>query len=265
MFFILSKLFWILAQPLSLLAIALLLIIVFVLRGMRRTAAAFAVVSFAALLAVGYTTLGAAMIAPLEDRFSRPAAMPEEVAAIVVLGGGFDGKVSNARGIAELRASGDRFVEAVALARLYPQAMVVVSGGFGSLVQEGDSDATIAERFYPRLGLGLGRLVVEGESRNTAENAAEVASLVGDRGGRVLLVTSAFHMPRSVALFRRAGFEVVPWPVDYRSSGMSVGLIDFDNPVENLFTVTTAMREWIGLVAYWMTGQIESPFPEGEP
>ncbi len=260
MFFVLSKIFWALAQPVSLIVVlsALALVLLWFERHRSAGTLLFVAVSIGAL--GGYSTLGVLMIRPLEDRFPPPARPPQQVDAIIVLGGGFDGKVSRTRNEAELRASGDRFVEAIALAMRYPEAKVVISGGFGSLFQEGDTDAVIAKDFYPRFGIGPDRLLLEGESRNTAENAAFVKGLLKP-GGTVLLVTSAFHMPRSVGLFRKAGVEVVPWPVDYRSTGEEGVGLDFDNPVENLFTTSTAIREWLGLVAYKLTGQIDDLLP----
>ena len=79
--------------------------------------------------------------------------------------------------------------------------------------------------------------------------------------GTVLLVTSAFHMPRSVGLFRKQGLDVVPWPVDYRSTGTEGVGIDIDNPPDNILTTGTALREWVGLIAYRLTGQIDDLFP----
>ena len=77
-----------------------------------------------------------------------------------------------------------------------------------------------------------------------------------------LLVTSAFHMPRSVGLFRKVGFPVIPWPVDYRTSGAEgIGLFR-DNPTNSLLTTTTAVREWIGLAGYWLSGRIDTLLPE---
>ena len=89
--------------------------------------------------------------------------------------------------------------------------------------------------------------------------------LVAPEAGQTwLLVTSAFHMPRAMALFRKADFAVLPWPVDFRTSGREgVGLF-VDNPVDSLQATTIALREWIGLFAYWLSGRIDRPFPAPE-
>lgn len=106
------------------------------------------------------------------------------------------------------------------------------------------------------------RLVLESRSRNTYENAVFTRRMVSPEPGETwLLVTSAFHMPRAKALFDKAGFPTVPWPVDYRTTGREgIGLLR-DNPLDSLQTTTLAIREWTGLLAYRLTGRIDSLFP----
>jgi uncharacterized SAM-binding protein YcdF (DUF218 family) len=262
MFFVVSKIFWAVAQPFSFCLV--LLVAGLMLLVLRRRKLSIAVLSFATLLLVllGFTTLGVLMIRPLEDRFARPARLPADISAIIVLGGGFDGRVSGARQIEELMASGDRFVEALRLAQLYPKAKIVVSGGYGSLTPEGETDAIIAQRFFTGLGIGPDRLILEGQSRNTEENAEMTKSLLNPQAGdTLLLLTSAFHMPRSMGLFRAAGLTVIPWPADYRSTGTESFGLDLANQAGNLQTATTALREWMGLFAYKLTGKIEEILP----
>ena len=262
MFFLLSKILWLLVQPLSLVFLLILLGLLASWRGWRRTGLGFTLAGLVALGLFAFTTLGALLIAPLENRFARPATPPADVGAIIVLGGGFGGVVSQARGNEELRESGDRFVEALRLARLYPQARIIISGGVGNPFQDSESDADIARRFYAGMGLPDGRLTFEGESRNTAENAAFSKSLVDVAPGQsVLLVTSAFHMPRSVGIFRQAGLEVVPWPVDYRAVPDPGFGLELAEPSFNITTASVAIKEWIGLAAYYATGRTSALFP----
>ena len=219
----------------------------------------------AAFLILGsatWTSLGQNLLEPLEDRISRPNPVPENVEGIVVLGGGLEGAINLVRGGYELNAAGDRFVETAVLARRYPQARVVVSGGSGSLMLEGEGDAATAQRLLTAQGVDQSRLVLENESRNTYENALFSKKLVAPAPGETwLLVTSAFHMPRALALFRKAGFEVVPWPVDYRTTGRG-NLLFAAKGNDSLHTHTHPIREWIGLFAYWLSGRIDSPFPK---
>lgn len=261
MFFLISKIFWALVQPLSATLLLVLLGVVLAAMGKRRLGISAGVLGVLVLGLTGFTTLGALMIAPLEDRFERPAQMPEAVAAIVMLGGASSGSVSAARGLTELTVAGDRFVETLRLAQLYPQAKVVITGGVGSIESEGETEAATAERFFTGLGIAPERLVLEDQARNTAENADFTAALLGELDGPAVMVTSAFHMPRSMGLFRKAGLEMLPWPTDYRSTGEESVGFDIRNPVDNLTTATTAMKEWIGLLVYHWSGKIDELLP----
>lgn len=261
MFFIVSKVFWGLVQPVSLTFLLFLFAWLLSLFGRRRSGLVVGAVGLLLFGACAFTTLGAMMIAPLENRFERPAVLPDDVAAIIMLGGATAGRVSTRRQVAELSEAGDRLTETLRLARLYPEARIVLSGGVGLLIADGEPEATTAQRFFVEQGVEPDRLVLEAESRNTDENATLTLALLGDPDGAVMLVTSAFHMPRSVGIFRKAGLEVIAWPADYRSAGdESVG-IDIVNPVLNLTTTGVAMREWIGLAVYGWTGRSSELFP----
>lgn len=261
MFFYLSKIFWFFVQPLNLAIFLLLAGLLAAVVGRRRWAATGSVFAFLILALSAWTSLGAMMLNPLEERFPKPS-MPDEVDGIVVLGGGFEGAINLVRGGYELNSGGDRMVETAILARHFPEAKVVVSGGTGELFLDGEGDATTAPRLLTALGVSADRLILENKSRNTYENAVFTKGLVTPKPGETwLLVTSAFHMPRAKALFDKSGFATVPWPVDYRTSGREgIGLFR-DNPADSLQVTTMAIREWIGLFAYWLSGRIDQPFP----
>ena len=262
MFFILSKLFWAIAQPIDLIAVILLAGVVAGWFGHRKVLRGAATLAFLALALAAWTSLGALMLGPLEGRYQRPSPPPAKVDGIVVLGGGLEGAINLARGGYELNSGGDRFVEAAVLARRYPEARIVISGGVGTLLLEGESDATSAQRLLTALGVDPDRLTLEATSRNTYENAVFTSRMVKPKPGETwLLVTSAFHMPRAKALFDAVGFATVPWPTDYRTSGREGISLFADNSADALSNTTTAIREWIGLFAYWLAGRIPSPFP----
>lgn len=262
MFFVLSKVFWTVAQPLT--AATLVLIVGFglALFRFRRSGLSLIGLGLFVLVLSGFTNLGEVLMQPLENRFARPAEAPQDVSGIIVLGGGIDGVVSGARGVEELNAGGDRFVEAARLARRYPEARIVVTGGHGTLTRMGETDAIVARRLYDGLGLDPTRLLFEGESRNTEENAQFTRELLQPQAGqRFLLVTSAFHMPRSMGLFRKAGIDVIAWPVDYRTTGERWLEAELFNPPSNMDVLSFAIREWVGLAAYSVTGKIDELFP----
>lgn len=260
MFYLAAKVFWVVAQPVSLVALLLVASVILLSWGRRRLGLSTTAVALLLLLLCGFTSLGAMIIRPLEDRFTRPSVMPETVDSIIVLGGSTLARVSTGRGVAELNEAGDRLTDAVALARLYPEAKIVFSGGEG-IIDRGEPEAATAERFLLSQGIAPQRLVLEDQARNTDENAELTAEMLGEAGGRSILVTSAFHMPRSMGLFRRVGLDVVPWPTDYRSSGQESFGFDFANPIHNLNVSSVAIKEWIGLLVYSWTGRIDTVLP----
>ena len=265
MFFYLSKLFWLVAQPLNLATLLVLGGLLAWLFRWRRTGIILSSAAFLILAFSAWTTLGALMLHPLENRFARPSPVPDRVDGIIVLGGGLEGGINLVRGGYELNGSGDRFVETAILARRYPQARVLVTGGTGTLILEGEGDADTAPRLLTALGVEPERLLLENRSRNTHENAVFSKEMVKPEPGETwLLVTSAFHMPRAMALFRKAGFPVLPWPADYRTAGNEPLGLARDNAMDSLQNVTTALREWIGLIAYRFSGRIDEILPPAE-
>jgi uncharacterized SAM-binding protein YcdF (DUF218 family) len=217
----------------------------------------------AVLLALcGFSPVGKLLILPLEQRF--PPWEPSSGApdGIVVLGGGIEPDLSAAHGRPILDRSGARIVAAAELARQYPNARIVYSGGNANLVGDDSAkEADYALAMLESLGVAKARLTAERLSRNTVENADFAKEVAKPREGeRWLLVTSAFHMPRSIGLFRRAGFKVEAYPVDWRASPSKA--LSFSSVAMNgLERTEVAMREWIGLAAYRVTGKIDDFLP----
>jgi uncharacterized SAM-binding protein YcdF (DUF218 family) len=260
MFFPLSKIGWLLIQPIGLLGLLFAALLALSIRRSAWLIAWLAAAGLGLVLGTSQTNIGKLALQPLENFYERPAAMPlaGEVAGIIVLGGGFEGDVTRLRGGFELGESGDRFVEAVRLARLYPKVPVVVSGGEASLIGETEGDAAISKRFFDAFGVAADRLILEDRSMNTYQNAAYTkAVLPKDATGKWLLVTSAFHMPRSAAAFRKQGIDFIAWPVDYRTTGRERFEIGRDDAIQAFAEVSLAMREWVGLAVYAATGRID--------
>jgi uncharacterized SAM-binding protein YcdF (DUF218 family) len=217
----------------------------------------------AVLLALcGFSPVGKLLILPLEQRF--PPWDPARGApdGIVVLGGEIEPDLSAAHGRPVLDHSGDRLVAAAELARQYPYARIVYSGGNANLIGDDSAkEADYALSMLENLGVAKARLTAERLSRNTVENAEFTKTVARPKEGeRWLLVTSAFHMPRSIGLFRKAGFKVEAYPVDWRASPSKA--LSFSSIAMNgLERTEVAMREWIGLAAYRLTGKIDDFLP----
>ena len=221
---------------------------------------------FALLLVLGFSPLGQALLLPLEERFPRGAMPTEGIAGIIILGGFEDGSVSRARGALALNESAERLTEALVLARSLPDAKVVFTGGVADILQRGHSGAPAVGAYLEAAGVAAQRIVLEGRSRNTYENATFTRDLIMPKpGDRWLLVTSAWHMPRAIGTFRQAAFEVIPWPVDYRMTGPDELLQPFGALTEGLRRTDLATREWIGLIAYRLLGRSNALVPAPNP
>ncbi len=260
--FLLSKLFWVFAQPLSLAFLLAAFAAVLASIGCRRLSGVSAFLAALTLFVTLFTTTGTVALQVLEARFAKPATDPTEVTCLIILGGAFDNEINTARGGMELNQSADRFIEAMRLARNFPEARILVSGGDGSISGTFEGEAQTAERFFSAFDISPERLIKENTSRTTYENSLNTAELLKAQGlENCLLITSAFHMPRSVGLFAKAGITVTPWPVDYRTSGVVSPGLDFTQPALNAQITTTAVREWMSLTAYYLTGRIDTFFP----
>lgn len=263
MFFPLSKFLGFFALPSNfLIALGLVGLLLMPTR-LARHGRRLVVASILLLALVGFSPLGNLLMQPLEDRF--PAwgeGSGRSPDGIIVLGGGISPDVSAARGVPALNESGERLTATVDLARRYPQARVVFTGGDTTLVFEKGNEASAARQFFDAMGLPSDRILYEDRSRNTDENARFSKALVDPKPGeRWLLVTSAYHMPRAMGVFRSAGFAVEPYPVDWRTEGAPIRFEPFPALADGLKRTDTAVREWVGLLIYWLTGRSRELFP----
>jgi uncharacterized SAM-binding protein YcdF (DUF218 family) len=259
MFFVLSKTFGLLLLPtnflvaLGLLA-ALLLLTRFARLGRRLLVGVIALIAIS-----GLSPLGSVLLHPLESRFPSWDASRGAPDGIVVLGGPIDPDVSEIHGMPVTLGGADRLIQTAALARRYPNARILFTGGSGNLLGSDAKEADYAAELFTSLGVAKERLILERLSRNTYENAVFSKAIVTPKAGeRWLLVTSAYHMPRSIGLFRKVGFAVEPYPVDWRVGNVT----DFDGSViQGLRRTDIAVREWMGLITYRLRGRIDQLFP----
>lgn len=258
LFFLASKTFWLLLRPESWIVILLLTAAIAHGRGRRRSGQRLLVTSLLSILAIGTLPLGEALLSPLETRFP-PQPDVGDPAGIIVLGGGEHAAAMAVSGLPEVNDAADRFLAGLALARQYPEARLIFTGGSAALLGERPSGAEVALRIFQQAGIPAERIVLESAARNTAENASLTHALIDDPGpGPWILVTSAFHMPRAIGSFCRAGWRgLVAYPVDYRSSGSRIGW----DLAERLRTLNIAVKEWVGLAAYILTGRTRSLVP----
>jgi uncharacterized SAM-binding protein YcdF (DUF218 family) len=243
--FVLSKLLWAVLAPGNLLLLLLIAGLVW-----RRVL--YVVVPLFAVVAV--FPLADWLGLPLENRYPAPS-LPPHIDGMVVLGGAVDGRLSTVRHQPVISDAAERLTATVVLARRYPEARIVFSGGENALLPHGYNEAEASVAFLTELGVPRKRIVVEDRARNTWENAVYAKAMAQPKPGETwLLVTSAWHMPRALGCFRKLGWEMLPWPVDYRTEPGRVTLgFSLSRQLAALDVVT---REWIGLAAYWAMGRL---------
>jgi len=254
----LSKIFWRLVEPdLLLLGLVLIGLVLATTRRWARSGIRIAATGALLLLAVAFLPVDEWLITPLENRFPAPRTLPEHVDGIVVLGGALDPERSAAHGIPSLNAEAERMTSFVKLAGAYPTAKLVFTGGSASIFGDHLPEAEAAKTLFSDLGLDPSHIIFERDSRNTYENAILSKPLAAPKPGETwILVTSAFHMPRAVGIFRQAGWPVVAWPVAYKTGhGYDPSLAG------HLKNVDLALHEWSGLIAYRLLGRTDALFP----
>lgn len=263
MIFFLSKALWVLAEPGNLLLLTALMgcALLFTARArMGRNLVATVVVCFTL---ISFLPIGNWLLYPLENRFAVPE-LPARVDGVILLSGAFQARNSALRGEPELNKYAGRFTKFLELARKYPEAKLVFSGGAVFPLPGGVTESDIGRWFFTAQGLDPHRILFEDKSRNTHENVVFSKKLAQPRDGENwVLVTSAAHMPRAIGLFRRNGWTVIPYPAGYQSAPFleGVSLPDFGRQLERF---DDAVKEWTGLAAYYFLGRTSAIFPGPE-
>ena len=252
MLYWISKAVWRLAEPDNLLLLIALLGLATVLAGRRRVGFGVLTVALVAMLCVATLPIGATMLGSLEAHFPEPQ-IEGPIDGVIVLGGALNPEAYFTHPGSGLNSAATRIIEAARLARAYPTARIVYSGGPRPSEAPNVNEGEAARDLLVALGVDPARVTLDLESRNTYENAVEAARLIEPRpGARWLLVTSAFHMPRAIACFRAVGFPVTAFPVDFKYRQREKIGFDFASGLADL---DLAAHEWVGLVAYRMLGR----------
>lgn len=256
--FVLSKLLWALTAPATMLFFAVTLGWALQRRTPRFSnwllggSAIF-------LLLLSATPIGRVSLGALEDRFPQQK-IEGPIDGIIVLGGALSPEASSAVGHPQVNDSAERLTAFIELARAHPEAKLVFTGGSGEVFRQDVREADTVPSLLTSLGFDASRVVLERDSRNTWENAVDAKQLARPHPGEVwVLITSAWHMPRSVGCFRAAGWTVVPYPVDFRTLPRDRWpLLDTLNQLDQF---SAAAKEWVGLVGYHLMGRTDAWFP----
>lgn len=217
--------------------------------------------SLLGFLIIAITPLPYALFSILENRFPVAQKLPAKVAGIIVLGGSVDEVIYHQKGLVTLNGAGERLVAFAKLARQYPNAKLIFTGGTNSLSDVPKTEAQASEQFLKDVGVNTSKIIFEDKSRNTIENAKNVKELVQPKKGENwVLITSAFHMPRSVGVFEKQGWTIIPYPTDFRVNENSLSRLHY-NVIDGLDILDVALHEYVGLAVYYLKGEMDKLFP----
>jgi len=259
LFFVISKLVALVIVLETWLILGLVVALLARWRGWNRLATSATSLVLAALVLLTALPVGDWALAPLETRYPVNPPLDAPPDGIIVLGGAVETAKWRATGQVHLNDQAERVTEAAVLALRYPAARIVLAGGGATLGPIGGdlpSEAAAMAALLTQLGVDPARMILEDQSRNTAGNAEFSLALAQPKPGeRWLLVTSAAHMPRSMAAFDRAGWAgLTAWPVDLSTPPGGRGRT-WDLAL-NLYLLNRAVKEYVGIVAYALAARL---------
>lgn len=263
MFFGLSKIFWTLAQPLN--ALCLLALLGLALRFFRpRAGQGIMLAALLGILFFGIVPVGPWALTWLERQYPTPETLPAKIDGVIVLGGAFESYLTQKTG--HIVANGDieRVFCFVEIAKTHPEARLVFSGGSGDIMNPDARESEDAKAFFKLAGLEGRDILYETKSRNTYENALYTKEMIApEEGQNWIVVTSAFHMPRTMGIFGAAGWPVTPYQCDPKTDGTYTVFNRLPSVTANFTALNIAIKEMIGLIVYYATGKSAFILPDG--
>jgi len=260
----LSKFLPLFIYPLGL--ACLLLLITLVLWKKPRLAKALIMVTLTLLFIGGNRYVASSVVRSLEWQYL-PIEPMEPVDSIVILGGGTEPAISPRQSI-EVNTAGDRVIYGAMLARQFPDAKVIVSGGDIEFLDTASSTpAQDMAGLLEFMGVAKERILIQGNSQNTFEDAQLTCKMITENDFlNTLLVTSATHMPRSMTVFASAGCQVTAAPTDFTITDAAWQRLWHPNVEEffinmvpsytNLSALTKSIKEYFGLWYYHLNGTL---------
>jgi len=198
-------------------------------------------------------------------RFATNPELPDKVDGVIVLAGAEKSYSSAMWNQVELGGAAERDFAFMRFIRQYPDARHVFTGGSGSLKNQQYKAAHVAKRLFAGLGFDTSKIIFEENSKNTFENVKFSKNLVKPKPNETwVLITTSWHMPRSVGIFEKFEWPVIAYPVDHYTNPQNLFRVSL-NFSKNLSFLKMAIKEWVGLVAYYFTGKTSTIMPRSHP
>ncbi|MBT6338320.1 MAG: YdcF family protein [Desulfobacula sp.] len=265
LFFWISKLMWIVISPDSLLVILAIVGLALLYIGSYKKAKAFLGIMVFIMVMIAIFPAGEWLLSPLEMRFATNPELPDKIDGIIVLAGGEDPYLSAQWDQVELGGASERNFAFMRFIRQYPDARHVFTGGSGSLKHPQYKSTHVAKKLYSELGIDTSKIVFEELSKNTYESVKLSKTLIKPKGNeKWVLITTSWHMPRSVGIFEKFDWPVIAYPVDHYTDPQDLLRVSLSFS-KNLNILKMAVKEWVGLVAYYLTGKTSALLPRPQP
>jgi len=264
MFLFLSKLLPLFVYPMGLSCVLMVVSLVLLWKWPKRAAISLSLALLVLLLG-GNSWVNRELIQSLELRHIPPEELPT-AEAIVVLGGGIKAQIYP-RPWVDVSEAGDRILHGSQLYLQGKAPRLILTGGRINWKDGGPPESADMAQIARALGVPEEAILEDPSSLNTHENAVNVRQILDEEGiNRVLLVTSATHMPRSLLVFQKQGIEAIPAPTDYLSppgrnpseteTSWESALLSLIPDASRLRDTTNAIKEYIGLFVYGLRGWI---------
>ena len=255
MTFYLSKLLWMLFNPFNLIILLFFSSLIFSFLRLKIISRIFYIFAIFLFFVTGFLPTGSYLNYLLEKKYHSFDMYSLNIDGILVLSGATDPKLSEEYNQVILNESAERLTQTVFLLNKYPNAKIVFSGG-SSLIEFSDlNHSNIAKKFFENMNVNSTNIYYETKSRNTFENILLSKKIAKpDKNESWLIVTSAFHMHRALAIAKHLDWNFIPYPTDFRQSKKFKWKISF-NILSNLNDFEKSSHEWIGLISYYLLGR----------
>jgi len=264
-FFILSKLIWPLIMPENLIVLALIITSILLILKKDKLAKKWLLSTSSIVLIITVLPIGAWLTYPLETHFPTKPILPKQVDGIILLGGSFIPSTSQAWDKVQTNDYSDRIYNFLALMQQYPKAKAIFTGGQASINGQYPSEAYFAKQLFDSLGIESNRIIYDDKARNTYENIINTKKLAQAKPKENwVVVTTAYHLPRTIGLFCQQNWPVIPYPADFHTNPNELFSATFDFS-GNLQQLNEAIHEWVGLMAYYLTGKTPQWLPNQCP
>lgn len=253
-----SKFFGVIAYPIGLSCLLMCIAIGLIMTHKKKGALVCSFLSIFIIAFFACPLVSCFLFRSLENKFSQQSPLPNKASAIVLLGG-FTRPALPPRQYIEIGSSGDRLLHAVRLYKEQKASVIVCTGGKIPFLMDfpGSEAACMANLLSYFWGIDSSSIIIEDKAQNTHDHAPRVASLLKQRGLKkdIILVTSAWHMYRSVKVFKKNDFNVFPAPADFlEESRIQFSIFSFLPTIDALYESTMALHEYYGIIAYWILG-----------